>query len=102
MDVALGEQVTLGAPILRLADFSQLQIETEDLTELQVVYIQEGDRAQVTFDALPDLIVEATVVRIRPYGENSSGDIVYRATLSVAQPDARLRWNMTAAVTFNQ
>ncbi len=102
LDVALGEQVTLGAPILRLADFSQLQIETEDLTELQVVYLQEGDHAQVTFDALPDLSVEATVVQIRPYGENSSGDIVYRATLALTAPDARLRWNMTAAVTFDQ
>ena len=102
LDVALGEQVSLGAPILRLADLGQLQIETEDLTELQVIYLQEGDRAQITFDAIPDLAVEATVVRIRPYGENSSGDIVYRATLSLAQPDPRLRWNMTAAVTFNQ
>ncbi len=100
LDVALGEQVTLGSPILRLADFSQLQIETEDLTELQVIYLQEGDRAQVTFDALPDLAVDATVVQIRSYGENSSGDIVYRATLALTQPDPRLRWNMTAAVTF--
>lgn len=100
LEVALGEQVTPGAPVLRLADLSQLQIETEDLTELQVVYIQEGDQAQVTFDALPDLTVAATVVAIRPYGESSSGDIVYRATLALAQPDPRLRWNMTAAVAF--
>lgn len=102
LDVALGEQVTLGAPILRLADLSQLQVETEDLTELQVVYIQEGDRAQVTFDALPELTVAATVVSIRHYGETSSGDIVYRATLALNQPDPRLRWNMTAVVTFAQ
>lgn len=102
LEVALGEQVIPGAPVLRLADLSQLQVETEDLTELQVVYIQEGDHAQVTFDALPALTVDATVVAIRPYGENSSGDIVYRATLALAQPDPRLRWNMTAAVTLTQ
>ena len=101
LDIALGEQVTLGNPILRLADLSQLQIETDDLTELQVVHIQEGGSAQVTFDALPDLTVEAKVIGIRPYGENSLGDIVYRATLSLEEPDLRLRWNMTAAVTFN-
>lgn len=29
-------------------------------------------------------------------------DIVYRATLALAQPDPRLRWNMTAAVIFTQ
>jgi multidrug resistance efflux pump len=102
LDVALGEQVTQGTPVLRLADLEQLQLETEDLTELQVVYLQEGDRAEVIFDAIPDLTMTATVVRIRPYGENSSGDIVYRATLALPQIDPRLRWNMTAAVTFER
>lgn len=100
VEVTLGEQVSPGAPILRLADLSELQLETEDLTELQVVAIAEGDQAQVTFDALPDLTLNATVVRIRPYGENSAGDIVYRATLALPTADPRLRWNMTAAVTF--
>lgn len=102
LTVTLGEQVNPGTPVLRLADLSQLQLETEDLTELQVVQIAEGDHAQVTFDALPALTVPATVVAIRPYGENSAGDIVYRATLTLPQPDPRLRWNMTAAVTFGQ
>lgn len=102
LDVNLGEQVNPGLPILRLADLSQLQLETEDLTELQVVHVAEGAHAQVSFDAIPDLTVSATVVAIRPYGENSAGDIVYRATLSFSQQDPRLRWNMTAAVTFEQ
>ncbi len=100
LDVDPGEQINQGVPVLRLADLSRLQVETEDLTELQVVDIQEGDRASVTFDALPDLTVIGTVESIRPYGETSAGDIVYRAVVSLPQQDARLRWNMTAAVTF--
>jgi multidrug resistance efflux pump len=102
LDVTLGEQVTQGVPVLRLADLEQLQLETEDLTELQVVLIQEGDAATVSFDAIPDLTMTGTVTRIRPFGETSSGDIVYRATIALPQADPRLRWNMTAVVTFGE
>lgn len=102
LDVTLGEQVSPGVPVLRLADLAQLQLETEDLTELQVVHIQEGDQATIAFDAIPDLTMTGTVAQIRPFGETSSGDIVYRATLTISQPDPRLRWNMTAVVTFAQ
>lgn len=100
LDVTLGEQVTQGVPVLRLANLEQLQLETEDLTELQVVLIQEGDEATVSFDAIPDLTMTGTVTRIRPFGETSSGDIVYRATIALPQADPRLRWNMTAVVTL--
>jgi HlyD family secretion protein len=102
LDVTLGEQVSPGVPVLRLADLEQLQLETEDLTELQVVLIQEGDAAIVSFDAIPDLTMTGAVTRIRPFGETSSGDIVYRATIALPQADPRLRWNMTAVVTFGE
>ncbi len=102
LDVTLGEQVSPGVPVLRLADLAQLQLETADLTELQVVHIQEGDQATISFDALPDLTMTGTVAQIRPFGETSAGDIVYRATITLPRPDPRLRWNMTAVVTFAQ
>ena len=101
VDVEVGEQVNPGMPVVRLADFGRLQVETEDLTELQVVDVREGGRAAITFDALPDVTVRGTVTSIRPYGETSAGDIVYRVVLTLPAQDARLRWNMTAAVTFD-
>jgi HlyD family secretion protein len=101
LDVGLGEQVNPGVPVARMADFGQLQVETADLTELQVVEIQPGDRATITFDALPDVTVIGTVASIRPFGETSAGDIVYQVVLTLPEQDARLRWNMTATVTFD-
>ncbi|MEZ4555769.1 MAG: efflux RND transporter periplasmic adaptor subunit [Caldilineaceae bacterium] len=101
VDVEVGEQVNPGMPVVRLADFSRLQMETEDLTELQVVDVREGGSAAITFGALPDVTVRGTVTSIRPYGETSAGDIVYRVVLTLPEQDARLRWNMTAAVTFD-
>lgn len=101
LDINPGEQATANQVILRLADLRKLQIETKDLTELQVVHIQEGGQGKITFDALPGVELPGKILRIRPYGDTSSGDIVYRATLVIDNTqESRLRWNMTAAITF--
>jgi HlyD family secretion protein len=88
-------------PAVRLGDWSRWQIETEDLTELQVVNIAPGDAATVQIDAVPNLQLRGTVERIGSYGENAQGDIVYTVVIALDQSDARLRWNMTAAVTID-
>ena len=100
LSLEIGEQVAAGAPVARLADQSAWHIETDDLTEINVVFVKEGDRARITVDALPDLELMGTVVRIRPLGENKQGDITYTATIAPDAHDERLRWNMTASVTI--
>lgn len=102
LDVAAGEQVTAGQDVIRLADLSVWQIETEDLTEFDVVGVQPGDAVQVSFDALPDLELAGTVNRIRPIGEDNRGDIVYTLLIDPAQQDERLLWNMTAVVRLQE
>ena len=37
---------------------------------------------------------------IEQFGQSYQGDIVYAVVLKLNQPDPRLRWNMTATVTF--
>lgn len=100
INIQPGEQATAGAPLLQLADTSKWQIETEDLTELQVVQLQPSSSATITFDALPGVKLTGLVKSIRPFGENSSGDIVYTVVLTPEQQEARLLWNMTAEVAF--
>jgi len=100
LDLEVGEQVAAGVPVVRLADQTAWHIETDDLTEINVIYVQEGDRVAISIDALPDLELEGTVIRIKPLGENKQGDITYTATIVPAANDARLRWNMTASVTI--
>ena len=99
LDAKVGEQIGAGAPLLRLGDCSSWQIETTDLTELNIARVREGDAATITFDALPELKMPGTITRIRMFGENKQGDIVYTVVVKPAQHDARLRWNMTAKVT---
>jgi multidrug resistance efflux pump len=100
VDARAGETVSAGAPILRLADLSAFQFETTDLTELAVGRIKVGDAATVTVDALPGVEFPGKVTRIRGYGENRQGDIVYTVTVQPDRQDDRLRWNMTAAVNI--
>ncbi len=100
LDVRVGEIIGAGAPLLRLADLSAWQIETTDLTELYVVKIREGDAAIVTVDALPGLELPGKVARIKSYGENRQGDIVYTVIIKPDRHEERLRWNMTASVTI--
>ena len=70
------------------------------MTEINVVFVNEGDRARINIDALPDLDLEGTVVRIKPLGENKQGDITYTATIIPDAYEDRLRWNMSASVTI--
>jgi len=85
-----------------LADLSSWRIETENLTELEVVKLREGQVVDVTFDALPDVSLPGTVTQIKPIGTNRQGDIVYTVVVALQKEDARLRWNMTAVVTATQ
>ena len=98
--VSVGEQLGAGANVFQLADFQNWQIETEDLTELQIVNVEEGSQATISFDALPDLEITGTVDRIRLVGEDNRGDIVYTVIVTPSSMDKRLLWNMTAVVTF--
>ena len=100
MDVKVGEQVAAGAPLVQLADTSVWQVQTKDLTELQIVRVKEGDPVEVTVDALPGLRLTGHVNRIKPLGETRQGDVVYDALVDLDQQDPQLRWNMTTAVTI--
>jgi multidrug resistance efflux pump len=98
LDAKVGEQVGPGTPVVVLADLSHWQIETDDLTELNIVKISEGDPVLIGFDAIPDLELPGKVVRIKAIGENKMGDITYTVIVMPDESDDRLRWNMTATV----
>jgi HlyD family secretion protein len=100
VDVRVGEQVAPGVPVVQLADLGNLQIETDDLTELDIAGVREGAPAVVAFDGIPGLEMKGTVARIRGFGEKKQGDVTYAVTVQLDERDARLRWNMSATVTI--
>lgn len=101
LSVRLGEQVGPGAPVAQLANLGEWHVETLDLTELNVANVQAGDTVSLAFDALPDVTLNGRVVGISDVGVNNKGDIAYKVTVAPERAEPRLRWNMTAAVTFD-
>ena len=72
----------------------------DDVSELNIVGIKIGQAVKVTFDAIPGLDLSGKVLRIQSLGVNKQGDITYKVVVQLDQQDERLKWNMTALVTF--
>lgn len=100
LNIDVGEQASSGATLVQLADLTKWEVETEDLTELDIVGITPGSQVALTFDAIPDLAMNGTVKRVRPIGEDNRGDIVYTVVIDPTQQDPRFLWNMTTVVTM--
>lgn len=100
LDVVPGEYVAPGAVVVLVGDVSTWEVQTTDLTELNVAEVAEGAAVTLTFDAIPDLELTGRVAAIEPYGESHQGDIVYTVNVILDRQDPRLRWNMTAKVSI--
>jgi multidrug resistance efflux pump len=102
LKIKVGEQVAPGQVVAVLADFSQWIVETDDLTEIEIPEVSEGQSVKVVPDAIPDLELGGTVERIKDVFEEKRGDITYTVRIKLNQMDERLRWGMTVAVTFQK
>jgi multidrug efflux pump subunit AcrA (membrane-fusion protein) len=92
--------VSTGTWAVLLADYSEWYVETNDLTEQEVVKISVGQSASLAPDALPDLKFTGKVTEIADGFIVQSGDVLYKVRLLVDNPDPQFRWGMTTEVTF--
>lgn len=102
LNLKAGEGTPANLPAVVLADLSGWQIETDDVTEIKVPSIKVGQTVAVKFDALPDVTLKGAVESISSVSQLKSGDVVYPVKIKVLENDPRLRWGMTAAVTFDK
>ncbi len=102
LDLLVGEQVGVGAPVATLADFSQWYVETDNLTEIEVVSVRDGQTVSVIPDALPEIEINGHVESINDVFEEKRGDVTYTAHILLDDFDPRLRWGMTVVVTFEE
>jgi HlyD family secretion protein len=99
LNIDEGEMVGSGATVMSVSDSSRWQIETDDLTEIDVVEVEEGARVSISVDALPGEEFEGTVVRITPKSETKAGDVTYTVLIDITNGDtSKLRWGMTTFV----
>ena len=102
LNLKAGELTPRDQPGAVLADLSGWQIETDDVTEIKVPSLKVGQGVTIQFDALPDVELKGEVESISDVSQTKSGDVVYPVKIKVLDNDPRLRWGMTAAVTFEQ
>ena len=95
-----GDSVAPGAPVLLLADLNTLQVHTSDLSELEVVHVDEGNTADIWFDALPDEIVTGNVTQIALQKSPGSG-VYYRVVIQLDTIPEKLRWGMGAFIVIS-
>ena len=89
-----------GEMAMILADQSEWFLETNDLTENEVVRIDPNEKVIITFDALPKRSFIGEVESISEYFVEQFGDITYIVRIKLLDWDDQLRWGMTAEVTF--
>jgi HlyD family secretion protein len=97
LSVHANEWIAPGQPVLTVADLDHLRVETTDLNEIDVARVEVGDKVTVTFDALPELVIEGIVVRIASKADEGAG-VNYPVVIELADIPKNLRWGMTAFV----
>lgn len=91
-----GETVSPGLPVITLADFSSWLVKTTDLTEIDIVTVGIGDQANIRIEAIPDQILDGTVIEIASFSTLTRGDVTYEVTIALdATQNLPLRWGMT-------
>jgi len=95
---ATGSSSSAGAPIV-IAPAQPLAL-VLSINEVDLPSIKLGQRADIEFDALPDLTATGKVIEIADEGTVSSGVVTYDVTLSLDDADPALRSGMSSAATI--
>jgi multidrug resistance efflux pump len=96
----VGEQVAPGVPVVWLANVTHWMVESDNLTEIDVVEVIPGQKVTIVIDAISEVTFEGKVDSIAKVYEEKRGDITYTTRILMDGSDPRLRWGMTCAITF--
>ncbi len=80
-----------------LAKLDNLQVETTDLSELNVASVKIGQAATVHIEALGKEI-PGVVTAISPISDKIGGDVVFKVTIQLNEQPKELLWGMSADV----
>lgn len=80
---------------ITIGDINSFQV-VVPFEESDAARVQAGQRVEVTFDAIPDLVRNGTVLAVAPSGTAISGVTNYYVTVVLTETDPRLRDRQTA------
>lgn len=93
---ASGTSGSNSSGVVEISDMSTLRARVS-INEVDLVSVKVGQKASITFDALPSVSVSGTVSEISPTGTNTSGVVTYDVDLTLAPIDGRLRPGMSCS-----
>jgi HlyD family secretion protein len=94
--VEVGEVVAPSVPALILADLSHWRMQTNDLSETDVVLVSVGQKVTISLDAFVGQTFSGTVAEIASVSETNRGNVTYAVTIDLDPTTDPLRWGMTA------
>ena len=97
VEVQPGEYVQPSQIVIALATLDNLQIETIDLSELNIALVEVGQPAIAYIEAL-DEEFSGKVAAISPTSDTIGGDVVYTVTITLNEQPTGLLWGMSADV----
>jgi RND family efflux transporter MFP subunit len=96
--VEASENVAAGQIVARLTSGARSEVQF-GVPEVLITQVREGDRARVTFDAIPGTTFDATITEV---GIASSGAATtFPVTAVLDEPDERVRPGMAAEVSLS-
>ena len=102
LTINVGEIASPGTRLASIADVTQWQVDTDDLSEVDVVGVQPGAAVSITVDALPGVTLKGQVTSITPRSAVKRGDVTYTVKVALTDADPHLKWGMTAFVDIRK
>jgi multidrug resistance efflux pump len=97
LDAQPGQAVLPGQQLVLIGSLSDLQMETTDLSERDVLRVKVGQPATVSIDALGSDIT-GKVARIIPKATKVGGDVVFKVIIQLDEQPEGLLWGMSGKV----
>ena len=97
IQVQPGEYVRTGQVVVVLAKLNSLEVETTDLSELNVAAVKIGQPASIYVKAL-DKELQGVVTAISPVSNTLGSDVVFKVTMRLKEQPSDLLWGMSADV----
>ena len=99
VDIHPGEYAQAGQTVVLVSDLDQLQVETTDLSELDLPEVAVGQPVTVDVEAL-GAQTPGHVMAIAPTSQTLGGDVVYQVIVALDEIPDGLRPGMSVTVAF--
>lgn len=98
INVIAGDSVSSGSAAATL--ITKQKLAEVSLNEVDVAKVKPGEKATLTFDALPDLSIAGLVASIDTIGTVSQGVVTYNVKVAFETPDASVKPGMSVSAAI--